>query len=579
MRNAYKAFKVSIVLQVFLSLLFIFLLVLVIQTLIFANYFNQFYKFSMLNDIRSEFKRITDEFSDGGEEQVNEALREYTIKHQAPILVFNKDYLIMDRYFFDQLSMLTLCDSNNVMYKIPLQRINKLTNISVYEKLNVEAVRLGSSTYYEPTLIRSEKQTYLIRQPSTYNNYDSANLMIFNSVQSKYYQQGGGRMENRAWYIYDLVKDCLINRTDIDAHLAKIAQFPFTDNTGTVYYVISQTRQINEQTLYFVTIRQIILTGTEGRYFNKFFYFIFIFLCFALTVTAYILSRRFSAPIRKLSSVTEKLAHQDFSVRTIINSRNEIGQLSSNINLLADNLESAMDEFRKSADNACQNEMKMKMLLADLAHEFKTPLGIISLYVEVIEKQKFEKKPQYYFNIIEHEIENLTQMIDDTIQLTKMQAGYLEYNPGSVELNDLINIALSRFSEKLAEENFTLNVQSLDLIVIADGRRIEQVLTNLISNAIKYSTEIKRIEVEVTQQGQLVTVGISNYGHVSDKDLNRIWERYYSAEKDSTTRLPSQGIGLEIVRGILQMHNSHFGVKQEGGRICFYFTLNLAYDN
>ncbi len=111
---------------------------------------------------------------------------------------------------------------------------------------------------------------------------------------------------------------------------------------------------------------------------------------------------------------------------------------------------------------------------------------------------------------------------------------------------------------------------------MADGRRIEQVLTNLISNAVKYSGEKKYIEVSVTPGKDTVMVSICNNGYVSEQDLNRIWERYYRAAEDKTVRLPSEGIGLEIVRSILLMHNSDFGVRQEADQICFYFTLQLT---
>lgn len=118
-----------------------------------------------------------------------------------------------------------------------------------------------------------------------------------------------------------------------------------------------------------------------------------------LIAAVFILSRKLSAPIVRLSNVTSKLASKDFSVRANVNLQNEVGQLSASINVMADNLQAAMEELQQLAEIAKVNEKRMKLLLADLAHEFKTPLGIISLYSEVIENGMFEKEPAYYFGM------------------------------------------------------------------------------------------------------------------------------------------------------------------------------------
>lgn len=553
-----------------------FILVLAIQTLFLARFFIPFYNYSMLKDIQKEFYRLTKEFHSAGEDNVNADLRDYAIQYQAPVLVFTEDYRFLDRYFFDQLSLLTLRDDDSRMYKLPVDDMINLDAAYVFEKLYVEAERLGNSGYYNPSLIRSDKKTYFV----LYTPVDAMNRKdektIINPVRSWYLQQGGGSMKYRARLIYNEIKDCFIERTDIDAYLSEMTGDPFTDNTDTVYYFISHSRRVNGLMTYFVTIRPIILTGSEARYFSKYFYILLSFLFLIFIIVAYILSRRLSSPILKLSSVTERLANRDFSVRSAIRSRNEIGRLSGNINLLADNLEKTITDLQQATETSRFNETRMKRLLADLAHEFKTPLGIISLYFEVIEKGLFEKEPAHYFRILEHEIENLTQMIDDTIQFTKMQAGYLECRPGPVELTDLIETALARFTEKLERDNFTLDVQSPDVTVMADGRRIEQVFTNLISNAINYSSDVKHLEVKAIREDQSVIIKVSNYGDVSEEDLNRIWERYYRAAQDGSVRLPSQGIGLEIVKGILTMHDSNFGVKHEADKITFFFSLPRA---
>ncbi|KQL49420.1 hypothetical protein AN963_06615 [Brevibacillus choshinensis] len=563
--------KKSIMLQIFFTILSIFLLVFVVQFIFFGKYVTSLYSNFLLRDIRAEFQSAVEQFSNSKNENANSVLSTYAVSYDAPVLAFTEDYSVIGQGLFNYLSILTVRVPEVGISRILISGLNELRNINLNDLLTIEAVRVGESNYFEPYSIRSTNKIYLYRQTER-----TTSTKTITATSNWYTENEASLLNDRARIIYDLMKDCLINRKDIKTYLAAITKEPFTDKRGTSYYIISESRSINGVVTYFVTIRPIVVSKSEVRYFSNYFYTVYCILGILLIAAVFILSRKLSAPIVRLSNVTSKLASKDFSVRANVNLDNEVGQLSESINVMADNLQAAMEELQQSAEIAKVNEKRMKLLLADLAHEFKTPLGIISLYSEVIENRMFEKEPAYYFGIIEHEIENLTQMIDETIQLSKLEAGYWEYKPATFYISDLIEGALSRFSEKIMRENFTLKVDLLDAMVFADGRRIEQVLTNLISNALKYSSEKKIIEVSVTRENENVKVRICNDGYISEQDINHIWERYYRASEKTTARLPSEGIGLEIVKHILIMHNSNFEVRQEDDMVCFYFTIPLV---
>ncbi|RNB81260.1 sensor histidine kinase [Brevibacillus fluminis] len=563
--------KKSIMLQIFFTILSIFLLVFVLQFIFFGKYFTSLYSNFLLRDIRAEFQSAVEQFSRSNNEQANSVLSTYAVSYDAPVLAFTEDYSVIGQGLFNYLSILTVRVPGVGICRILISGLNEMPNINLNDLLTVEAVRVGESNYFEPYSIRSTNKIYLYRQAER-----AKSTKTMTATSNWYTKNEGSLLNDRARIIYDLMKDCLIKRKDIKTYLAAITKEPFTDKRGTSYYIISESRRINGVVTYFVTIRPIVVSNSEVRYFSNYFYTVYCILGILLIAAVFILSRKLSAPIVRLSNVTGKLASKDFSVRANVNLQNEVGQLSASINVMADNLQAAMEELQQSAEIAKVNEKRMKLLLADLAHEFKTPLGIISLYSEVIENGMFEKEPSYYFGIIEQEIEKLTQMIDETIQLSKLEAGYWEYKPATFYISDLIEGALSRFSEKIMRENFTLKVDLLDAMVFADGRRIEQVLTNLISNALKYSSEKKIIEVRVTRENGNVKVRICNDGYISEQDINHIWERYYRASEKTTARLPSEGIGLEIVKHILIMHNSNFEVRQEADMVCFYFTIPLV---
>ena len=117
------------------------------------------------------------------------------------------------------------------------------------------------------------------------------------------------------------------------------------------------------------------------------------------------------------------------------------------INTMADNLEYTINKVIDSAKEAKDGEQRIRTILANLAHEFKTPLSIISLYIEVIEAGVYEKEPAYYFNIVNKQIDDLTRIIDETIQLSKLQSGSWKYAPNNYLLEELVKSALEPFQE------------------------------------------------------------------------------------------------------------------------------------
>lgn len=579
--------KRSITARIFITVLIVFLLVLLLQGVFLNFFFNDFYHSRMLSNIQNEFSRSTKGFSGGDEETSDASLRQYTLKTGSPVLVFTEDYKLADRELMNSMNIVTIRLSGGELVKVPTDYLwNFLDHptalLNTGRHVELWAVQVGSSNFYEPLVLSVGGNPYSSRQnvrDYRIDGLDIPQLHDIGTVQRLRYVYQANSIESvYAEMIYERVKPCLILRQDIGKFLEEACADEFTDESGIRYRLFSESRKVNGTTYYFVALSRLLFSGNEGQYFNQIFYLVYAILGVLLAIAAYFLSRRLSKPMVHLSGVTRQIASLDFSRSADIQGEDELEQLSKNINLMSESLEKAMDELRSSAEKSRENEDRMKLLLDDLSHEFKTPLGIIALYTEVIEKERYEKDKSYYFGVIEHEIERLTDMVNEVIELSKLTSGIWKIELRAAGLNDVINDALGRFSEQLEREGFRVNLSLTDEQVIMDERRMSQVFSNLISNAVKYSGEQKIIDIFAQPEGDHVLVSIRNDGHVSENDMERIWERYYRAAEDRPARLPSQGIGLEIVRSILQKHRSEFGVRSEGGKICFYFTLPRAGD-
>ena len=139
----------------------------------------------------------------------------------------------------------------------------------------------------------------------------------------------------------------------------------------------------------------------------------------------------------------------------------------------------------------------------------------------------------------------------------------------------MVQMTMDKFQERFVNGGYSVNSSADDVTVLMDPRRIEQVLTNLLSNALKYTSGEKHIEVYTELADSNIIIWVCNSGELTETDRERIWDRYYKRDSAKLSLLPSDGIGLDIVKTILKAHDSRYGVMQSGGMVRFYFSLKL----
>lgn len=278
---------------------------------------------------------------------------------------------------------------------------------------------------------------------------------------------------------------------------------------------------------------------------------------------ALILSRRISRPIVGINEQSKELAQGNYSISFTASGYREIVELANTLNTAATEL-SKVENLRRE-------------LIANVSHDLRTPLTMISGYAEVMRDLPGENNPEN-IQVIVDEARRLTSLVNDLLDLSRVQAGNLQLDLKTYNLTGSIRSILSRYSKLTDQEGFILNFEAdADALVIADEHRIDQVLYNLINNAINYSGEDKTVIARQTITDRRVRIEIIDHGEGIESDqLPYIWNRYYKSEKSHRRAVVGSGLGLSIVKSILEQHQASFGVLSEPGQnTIFWFELPI----
>ena len=301
---------------------------------------------------------------------------------------------------------------------------------------------------------------------------------------------------------------------------------------------------------------------------GQFFYIALFVLIISLFVSL-MMANRISRPIEKIKNSANKLAEGDYDVDFEVKSFEEINELSVALNDATDKL-SKIDELRKD-------------LIANISHDIKTPLTMIKAYSEMIRdiSGNNEEKRNQHLSVIMKEVDYLTRLVNDMAELSKMQAGYIQLTRQNFDMLDVINDAIAIHGAMLSEHHIDLRTKLTSSIVWADEIKMKQVVSNFISNAIKYSDDGSIIEIIMQDSEDKLRVEIKDHGHgIKEEDLPYIWDRYFKIDKKFSRNIKSTGLGLAIVRAILENHGAKYGVNSKVGEgSTFYFELSKDYEN
>ncbi|MBR3803002.1 MAG: HAMP domain-containing histidine kinase [Clostridia bacterium] len=290
---------------------------------------------------------------------------------------------------------------------------------------------------------------------------------------------------------------------------------------------------------------------------------LFAVMLFAI-MAIYIASHIMTKPLKDMAAVTKSYGEGDFSPRIRIKRKDEIGQLASSINAMARSL--------------AQLESSRRSFVANVSHELKTPMTTISGFIDgILDETIPPEQQEYYLRIVSEEVKRLSRIVVSMLNLSKIEAGQLDLSISDVDLSDIILNTFLNLEQKIS--NGSIEVRGLDNLskhfVRADKDMLGQVVYNLVDNAVKFTPEQGYIAVRVIENEDSTEVHILNSGTgVATDELQKIFERFYKVDKSRSADAKSTGLGLYIVKSILELHNGKIYAESVEGRYTeFVFTL------
>lgn len=295
---------------------------------------------------------------------------------------------------------------------------------------------------------------------------------------------------------------------------------------------------------------------------SAFFCLIFAFLCI------YYLTKKMITPLQQMSSAAKKFAVGDFSYRVKIDSEDELADLGKAFNDMADALD-VLESSRRS-------------FVSNVSHELKTPMTSISGFIDGILDGTIPKEKQdYYLGIVSAEVRRLSRLVVSMLNMSKIESGDLEMKPSNYDISDQIIHILLTFEQKI--ENKHIDIRGLENLrptyIVADPDMIYQAIYNLFDNAVKFTNDGGYIQVTMIERSSDIEVSIKNSGTgIKDEELSRVFERFYKVDKSRSLDAKGAGLGLYIVKLMIEMHGGRIIAKSDSEDTAeFIFNLPKQY--
>ncbi len=280
-------------------------------------------------------------------------------------------------------------------------------------------------------------------------------------------------------------------------------------------------------------------------------------------VLSLLLAKAIVTPIQQLTNAANKVAAGDFTEKPVSESNDEIGVLTRSFNDMATQLETNIDSLHKS-------EKQRKEFVANVSHELRTPITNIRSYAETLQETDVSDEMQHDFlGVIVTESDRMTKIVQDLLTLSRFDAGSIEFNFElfSIEksINDVYNAMLLEAQKR--GHSFTTEFKTKLPEIVGDRARIEQVLMNMVSNAIKYTKDNGRVSVYAESSGGYVRVSVEDNGiGIPSEEVDRVFDRFYRVDKARSRESGGTGLGLSIANEIAARHKGSLKISSVLGK-------------
>ncbi len=306
-------------------------------------------------------------------------------------------------------------------------------------------------------------------------------------------------------------------------------------------------------------------------------------------VAVYVITGIITKPIINLAEISEKVSKLDFSARYTGRQNDEIGVLGDSMNQMSDRLEETIRELKEAnarlqedIDAKTRIDEMRKEFIADVSHELKTPIAIIEGYAEGLVEGIAEDKEtrDYYSSIIMDEAGKMNKLVKQLTSLISYEFGDNENVINCFDMSELVRSVLEAQKMRLEEAGAAVETDLQEKALIdADEFKIEEVFTNYLNNAINHLEGEKKIRVRIAPEGEYWKLSVYNDGTpIPEESIAKLWDKFYKVDKSRSRQYGGSGIGLSIVKAIVESHNGKYGVENHEHGVEFWACLKRAED-
>jgi two-component system sensor histidine kinase VanS len=384
--------------------------------------------------------------------------------------------------------------------------------------------------------------------------------------------------------LYMFARDWIIEQNDLDTIstlqksvvTSKKSRDPNTQNIIAIF-----PNATKNQIIFAINSLQPVNEASETN--KEFFLYFYAGSLFFIIILSLIYSNMIAKPLVKINQVATKMSKLDFSEKCVVTGNDEISNMASSLNFLSTTLHDALSSLKKAnakleediEKERCLERMR-KEFVTSVSHELKTPITLIDGYAEGLKDNIFEENDrEYYLDIIIDESRKMGNLVSDMLDLSQLESGTFKLSKDTFALADLIMFTMKKYEVVIEEKSIAIEYGLIDDIqVFADWNRMEQVITNFITNALRHVDDNGKISIRMLNCATFLKVEIENTGScISEDDLTKIWDKFYKIDKSRTRKLGGTGVGLSIVKNILLIHNFGFGAENTESGIKFFFTI------
>ena len=385
--------------------------------------------------------------------------------------------------------------------------------------------------------------------------------------------------------LYKLEKEAVLPKEEIDEIIVQLKnnEYVFKEITLLDYrgkVLILFMPYMRDRYIEIITPLSFIQEGLEIS--TRYHLLIIVLALIIGSSMSFVFSKKMTDPILELKEITQRISLLDFNIKFEKERKDEIGELGYAINKMGGTLEKNIDEINKvnkklmeDIENEKRLDKLRKEFIASVSHELKTPIAIIQGYAQGLMENiaETEEDRKFYCEIIVEESLKMDSLVKELLLITQMDSGYFKIEKEKVDLYQMIKDIRDKYSSKNREIKY---IGEKDIFAYCDEKYIDRVLENLVVNALKYSTGDREVTITVDDIENKYKIIISNESeNLSEDDLENIWTPFYRVNKARDR--DGHGLGLAIVRGILENHKSNFGVYiTEKNIINFWFELEKS---